>query len=215
MWPFTNRLREATSCTTKLQSWQSLEISNLEFFFETSTFPPDRIRQCGPLRKISFLIWTPTSNFAGKTWIYLSGSSIGWMLIQSDSRLYIRRGQGSGSPGEEGTGEGRKRESRGREDGYIWGLEAGAEIKKTIVSIVCWDPLNKKMNRKMNKNVKFWHSLKVKPGFLILLINLKGHKSTGGGRTWYGKRETLVPPCSPLPPPPPFIELTKKKLSSF
>ena len=21
----------------------------------------------------------------------------------------------------------------------------------------------------------------------------KGHKSTGGGRTWYGKRETLTP----------------------
>ena len=27
--------------------------------------------------------------------------------------------------------------------------------------------------QKMNKNVKFWHSLKVKPGFLILFINLK------------------------------------------
>ena len=27
--------------------------------------------------------------------------------------------------------------------------------------------------QKMNKNVKFWHNLKVKPGFLILLINLK------------------------------------------
>ena len=40
IWPFTNRLREATSCTTKLQSCQSLEISNLEIFFETSTFPP-------------------------------------------------------------------------------------------------------------------------------------------------------------------------------
>ena len=66
----------------------------------------------------------------------------------------------------------------------------------------------------MNKNVKFWHSLKVKPGFLILLINLKGHKSTGGGRTWYGKRETLVPPRPPYPPPL-FIEVTKKKLSSF
>ena len=41
-----------------------------------------------------------------------------------------------------------------------------------------------------NKDVKFWHSLKVKPGFLILLTNLKtggiretkGHKSTGSGR---------------------------------
>ena len=26
----------------------------------------------------------------------------------------------------------------------------------------------------------------------------KGHKSIGGGRTWYGKRETLMP----LSPPP-------------
>ena len=30
----------------------------------------------------------PSSNFAGKTWIYLSGTSIGWILIQSDSPLY-------------------------------------------------------------------------------------------------------------------------------
>ena len=28
------------------------------------------------------------SNFAGKTWIYLSGTSIGWIFIQSDSCLY-------------------------------------------------------------------------------------------------------------------------------
>ena len=106
--------------------------SNLEIFFQTST-PPHRIRQCGPLRVISFLIWTPTSNFAGKTWIYLSGSSIGWILIQSDSRLYKGRGQGSGNLGEEGTEEGKKRENRGREAGSIWGWEAGAEIKKAIV----------------------------------------------------------------------------------
>ena len=67
--------------------------------------------------------------------------------------------------------------------------------------------------QKMNKNVKFWHSLKVKPGFLILLINLKtgatqwragvgrqrgtkvreaGERGTGNGRLW-----------PPVPPPPP------------
>ena len=66
--------------------------------------------------------------------------------------------------------------------------------------------------QKMNKNVKFWHSLKVKPGFLILLINLKtgatqwragvgrqrgtkvreaGERGTGNGRLW-----------PPVPPPP-------------
>ena len=42
---------------------------------------------------------------------------------------------------------------------------------------------------------------------------VKGHKSTGGGRTWYGKRKTLVP-LSPSTPPP-FLGVTKKKLSSF
>ena len=133
IWPFTNLFREATSCTTKLQRCQPLEISNLEIFFQTSTPPPRPNSSMRPLRKIPFLIWTPTSNFARKTWIYLSGSSIGWILIQSDSRLYNGGGQGSGSPGEEGTGEGRKRENRGREAGSIWGWEAGAEIKKAIV----------------------------------------------------------------------------------
>ena len=42
---------------------------------------------------------------------------------------------------------------------------------------------------------------------------VKGHKSTGGGRTWYGKRKTLAP-LSPSTPPP-FLGVTKKKLSSF
>ena len=60
-------------CSNKLyhQRCQPLEISNLEIFFWTSTLPPS-----------SFLIWTPppplpTSNFVGKTSIYLSGTSIG------------------------------------------------------------------------------------------------------------------------------------------
>ena len=42
---------------------------------------------------------------------------------------------------------------------------------------------------------------------------VKGQKSTGSGRTWYRKRKTLAP-LSP-PTPPPFLGVTKKKLSSF
>ena len=60
----------------------------------------------------------------------------------------------------------------------------------------------------MNKNVKFWHSLKVKPGFLILLINLKTEatqwRKGGKGAQTYGRRENVVreagdskPPCPP------------------
>ena len=33
---------------------------------------------------------------------------------------------------------------------------------------------------------------------------IKGHKSTGGERTWYGKRETLTP----CPPPPSSTKLS-------
>ena len=72
-----------------------------------------------------------------------------------------------------------------------------------------------KKGQKMNKNVKFWHSLKVKPGFLIVLINLKtgatqwragvgrqrgtkvreaGERGRGNGR--------LGPPVPSTPPPP-------------
>ena len=43
---------------------------------------------------------------------------------------------------------------------------------------------------------------------------VKGHKSTGSGRTLYGKRKTLAP-LSPPTPPPPFLGVTKKKLFSF
>ena len=67
--------------------------------------------------------------------------------------------------------------------------------------------------QKMNKNVKFWHSLKVKPRFLILLINLKtgatqwgvgvgrqrGTKLREAGERGTGSGETLTP----LFPPPP------------
>ena len=45
-----------------------------------------------PPQRISHLIWTPLPlpppQFCGKTWIYLSGTLIGWILIQSDSHLY-------------------------------------------------------------------------------------------------------------------------------
>ena len=42
---------------------------------------------------------------------------------------------GGGSPGEQGAGEGRKRENRGRE-GENRGREAGAEVKKAIQSLL-------------------------------------------------------------------------------
>ena len=70
-------------------------------FFRTSTPSPRPNSPMRPPRKflIYFYPLPPTpyplppppispSNFAGKTWISLSGSSIGWILIQSDSRLY-------------------------------------------------------------------------------------------------------------------------------
>ena len=67
--------------------------------------------------------------------------------------------------------------------------------------------------QKMNKNVKFWHNLKVKPRFLILLINLKtgekhneGWESGGKGAQKYGRRENVVGETGdsdPLSHPPP------------
>ena len=60
--------------------------------------------------------------------------------------------------------------------------------------------------QKMNNNVKFWHSLQVKPGLLILLINLKTEATqwrVGVGRqrgTKVREAEDLDPP---VPPPPP------------
>ena len=39
----------------------------------------------------------------------------------------------------------------------------------------------------------------------------KGHKSTRGGRTWYGKREILTP----RPPPPPLSVDTCETLNKY
>ena len=61
-----------------LQRCQSLEISNLDIFFRTSI--PDQIRQSDPPGNFLFYLdplLPPPSNFAGKTWIYLSETSIG------------------------------------------------------------------------------------------------------------------------------------------
>ena len=74
-----------------LQRCQPVEISNLEIFFWTSTSPPMWL----PSRKFFFNLDPippppppPPSNSAGKTWIYLSGTSISWIFIQSNSCLY-------------------------------------------------------------------------------------------------------------------------------
>ena len=80
------------------QRCQPLEISNLEIFFRTSPPPPpppDRVRRCDLSPGNLFFLFgppnspppPPMSNFAGKIWIYLSRTSIGWILIQSDSLL--------------------------------------------------------------------------------------------------------------------------------
>ena len=74
----------------------------------------------------------------------------------------------------------------------------------------------------MNKNVNFWYSLKVKPGVSDPHHSpedgsntmkggsreAKGLKSTGGRRTWYGKRETLTPLS---PPPNSFLKFRFKE----
>ena len=146
------------------------------FFFQIST-PPDRIRQCGPSGKFS--IWTPTSNFAGKTWIYLSGSSIGWIPIQSDSRLYNGRGQGSRSPGEEGGTQWTKKWTRKwirmLSFGTVWKLHPGV-----------WSS---------------WLSWTLERYY-------EGWESGGKGAQKYGRRENVVreavesgPPVSLYPPP--------------
>ena len=56
-------------------------------FFSDQHLPPHPDRVC---QYDSLPLPPPpsSSNFAGKTWIYLSGTSSGWILIQSDSRLY-------------------------------------------------------------------------------------------------------------------------------
>ena len=66
--------------------------------------PPTEFANCDDLSptsgKVIFGLWpiplpiplppslALSSNFAGKTWIYLSGASIGWIFIQSDAGLY-------------------------------------------------------------------------------------------------------------------------------
>ena len=82
-----------TTCCRGANVWRS---QIWKFFSDQHPFPPTEFANATP-PKISYLFLPPLphssppispSNFAGKTWISLSGSSIGWILIQSDSRLY-------------------------------------------------------------------------------------------------------------------------------
>ena len=138
-----------------------------------------------PPQRISNLIWTPLPlpppQFCGKTWIYLSGTSIGWILIQSDSRLYNGRGQGSGSPGEEGgtqwTKKWTRKWTRMLSFGTVWKLHPGVWS-----SWLTW----------------------------TLERYYKGWESGGKGAQKYGRRENVVreagdsgPPSPPTPSPPP------------
>ena len=76
-----------------------------------------------------------------------------------------------------------------------------------------WSPRWNK-GQKMNKNVKFWHSLKVKPGLINLKTGApeegwesggKGAQNYGRRENVYGKRETLTP----LSPPTIFTTIYK------
>ena len=67
-----------------MQRCQSLEI-----FFWTSTPSQQNLSMQPPLENFFFLFGPPSlSNFMGKMWVYLSGTSICWILIQLGSRLY-------------------------------------------------------------------------------------------------------------------------------
>ena len=67
-----------------MQRCQSLEI-----FFWTSTPSQQNLSMQPPLENFFFLFGPPSlSNFIGKTWIYLSGTSICCILIQLGSCLY-------------------------------------------------------------------------------------------------------------------------------
>ena len=63
------------------------DLKSRDFFLDQHIPPP-----CDSPPENSFSIWTPypppPSNSAGKMWIYLSGTSISWIFIQSDSCLY-------------------------------------------------------------------------------------------------------------------------------
>ena len=189
MWPFTNRLREATSYTTKLQSCQSLEISNLEIFFWDQHLPPDRIRQCGPLRKISFLIWTPTSNFAGKRGSICQGLQ----LVECSSNQTLAHIM----EGDRGAGAREKRGAPNEQKNWTrkW---------TRMLSFGKW-----------TRMLSFGTVWKLHPGVWSSWLSwtleryYEGWESGGKGAQKYGRRENVVreaedsgPPVSPYPPPP-------------
>ena len=109
MWPFTNRLREATSCTTKLQSWQSLEISNLEFFFWDQHLPPRPNSPMRPPPENFIFDLDPYKQFCGKN-VDLSVRVFNW-LNAHPIRLSLIYSQGTGEREPERRGDGRGQEA--------------------------------------------------------------------------------------------------------
>ena len=64
------------------------DLKSGDFFPDQHSLPPPP-RSSSPIRPLPP---PPLSNFAGK--LYLSGTSSGWILIQSDSRLYRSNKEG-------------------------------------------------------------------------------------------------------------------------
>ena len=113
MWPFTNRLREATSCTTKLQSCQSLEISNLEIFFWDQHLPPRPNSPMRPPPENFIFDLDPYKQFCGKN-VDLSVRVFNW-LNAHPIRLSLIYSQGTGErePGRRGDGRGQEAGEQG------------------------------------------------------------------------------------------------------
>ena len=113
MWPFTNRLREATSYTTKLQSCQSLEISNLEIFFWDQHLPPRPNSPMRPPPENFIFDLDPFKQFCGKN-VDLSVRVFNW-LNAHPIRLSLIYSQGTGErePGRRGDGRGQEAGEQG------------------------------------------------------------------------------------------------------
>ena len=76
--------------------------------------------------------------------------------------------QGAGSGSHMRAGSGR----RNKDSDSLLFITGYYLVKNTRILKFCNFHLISTKGQKMNKNVKFWHSLKIKPGFLIFLINL-------------------------------------------
>ena len=107
------------------------DLKSGDFFFRLAPPPPRPNSSMRPLRKIPFLIWTPTCNFARKKRGYICQGLQLVEYLSNQTLAYIMEGTGERDPGRRGDGRGQEAGEQGAGSGIYMRVGSGSRNKES------------------------------------------------------------------------------------